>query len=65
MTVTTIRQALRHIKAQANDDERAHSLEDDLHVAVLTAIAGGVGDPRALAREALKTKDIKFSRYCA
>lgn len=54
--------------AMAEDDERAHSLEDKLHKEVLLQIATGAiaGTTAAeVAAEALKTKQIDFTRYCA
>ncbi|MDI3409550.1 hypothetical protein QKW52_15290 [Bacillus sonorensis] len=40
-------------------------MEDALHADVLQAIATGADNPEKLAAEALKTKDIEFSRWCA
>jgi hypothetical protein len=40
-------------------------MEDGLRHAVLEAIANGVPDPAALAREALLTEDLDFARWCA
>ena len=55
------------IRAMADDDERAHALQDDLYVAVLVAITDGSAKPsaRALALEALKVRNIEFSRWYA
>jgi hypothetical protein len=47
------------------DDEKAHSMEDDLLQDVLKAIAKGSGKSRALAQEALKSLKIKFPRHCS
>ena len=50
----------------SGDPEAAHSREDDLYESVLRAIADGLAtDPVAMAKEALKTKDIEFPRWCA
>jgi hypothetical protein len=49
----------------ASDDERAHAMEDELHVEVLDAIAQGEPYPAELAREALRTVEIHFARWCA
>lgn len=65
MTVEEVRERVAKIELMKDDDERAHALEDYLHLDVLTAIAKRIGDPAALALEALKTMDIKFSRWCA
>lgn len=53
------------IKSERRDYESAHSDEDELHVAVLKEVAAGNPEAREMAREALKTLDIKFARYCA
>lgn len=47
------------------DDEVAHSDEDELHRDVLGVIAGGALGGAELAREALKTRDLTFARWCA
>lgn len=65
MTVDDIRRELEEIEACSGDDESAHSKEDGLWESVLCAIADGADDPRALAREALRSLDIKFDRWCA
>ncbi len=52
------------IKAIKSDDEAAHCKEDDLHVRVLRYYADGGKSP-AFAKEALKTTDIDFARWCA
>jgi hypothetical protein len=49
----------------SGDDERAHSLEDDLRKAVLEAIVDGSPRPKALARIALVTSHHEFRRDCA
>jgi hypothetical protein len=55
------------IACLARDDEAAHAREDDLHVAVLQAIAAGTwrDAPAVLCAAALKTKEIEFARWCA
>lgn len=47
------------------DYEAAHSAEDTLHQDVLKAIADGSPHAPALAREALRTQEIKFPRLTA
>ena len=64
MTVLEVRARVEEIRALANDGERAHSLEDQLHRDVLRAIASGIGGDM-LAAEALKTLEIEFSRWCS
>lgn len=52
--------------AEADDNERAHGLEDGVHHTVLAAIADGLcDDPAGCAREALKTNGIRFTRWYA
>lgn len=53
------------IKGVKDDFEFAHSDEDELHVAVLEEVVAGNPEAREMAREALKTLDIDFPRYCA
>ena len=65
MTADEVRAAVAQIAKCADDYERAHGKEDDLHEAVLQAIADGAENAAELAREALKTADIEFARYCA
>ena len=50
-----------------SDDESAHILEDNLHVAVLRAIAWGTDCQwtKDMALEALETCDLDFERWCA
>jgi len=66
MTVEYIRDQVRKIENSAGDYEAAHGLEDELFEDVLTAIAERTcDDPVACAREAVKTTEIEFARYCA
>lgn len=46
------------------DDEVAHSLEDELYRRVLFMIANNHPMSSELAKEVLKTGDIEFSRWC-
>ncbi len=62
LTVETIRERVELIRAQADDDERAHSAEDQLHQDVLRHFAEA---GNSLAAEALKSLDIDFARWCA
>lgn len=57
-----IRARVEEIRGLANDDERAHAAEDELHQDVLRYFAA---NGNALAEEALKTLDIDFARWCA
>lgn len=65
MTVQDVLQRVKDIAAKADDDEVAHSDEDDLHQDVLRAISDGAEDAAGLAKAALKTKQISFARWCA
>jgi hypothetical protein len=65
LTVEDIKRRVAKIDAEKDDDETAHGSEDQLWEDVLKAIADGAEDPAALAREALKTRDIEFSRWRA
>lgn len=66
MTVEEVKARVAEIEAVKSDDEGAHSMEDELHQDVLQAIADGTADdPAGCAREALKTHEIDFCRWCA
>lgn len=67
MTTKDIEGRVAAIKQQAaeHDDESAHILEDALWQVVMEAIADGDPNASRLAAAALKTKDIKFARWCA
>lgn len=65
MTVADVKKWISRIKDVADDDEVAHTEEDRLHQEVLAAIADGAPNAAELAREALKTSKINFSRWCA
>jgi hypothetical protein len=65
-TVAEVEQVLATIDLVKWDDEVAHSYEDDLHRAVLRAIATGrATDPVAVAEAALRTVGVDFARWCA
>jgi hypothetical protein len=51
----------------SSDDEAAHVVEDKMLLAVLEIIEQRSTDSRAreIAAEALKSKNIKFARYCS
>lgn len=63
MTPASVRARVATISAVADDPEVAHSLEDDVHLSVLRAIASGAPDAVELAAEAIKTADIRFARW--
>lgn len=69
MTVDDVKRRVERIKeiwVLDGDEERCHSMEDELRGDVLLAIADGVvEDPEGVASAALRTDDIKFARWCA
>ena len=65
MTREDVINAVEDIRMESEDDERAHSLEDDLYEQVLLAVINNNPESKEMAKEALKTKEIKFSRWCA
>lgn len=70
MTKLTLKEAVvwvEKVKAAMDDDdpEKAHALEDDLHVAVLQRVAQEPGELGELARVALGTLELEFPRWCA
>ena len=57
---------IREIGRASSDDEKAHSLEDDLHIFVLTKIwQGDFGAASEWAGMALETQKYDFERWCA
>jgi hypothetical protein len=65
VTADDIRQLVEGVRLIAHDDEAAHQEKDELRRFVLQTIADGHDDPAALAREALATAEIDFSRWRA
>lgn len=67
MTTRDVSNRLAEIRCQAedDDDEIAHILEDELYFAVLSAISELDGPAAKLAKEAIKSRLIKFARCCA
>lgn len=57
---------IREIGISSSDSEKAHSLEDELHIFVLTKIhRGDFGTASEWAGKALETQKYNFSRWCA
>lgn len=54
---------LKEIASGINGDPNGHMEEDWLRDQVLQAIADGADNPQELAKEVLKTADVKFSRW--
>lgn len=68
MNLKDVRARVEEIRAEAADDESAHSDEDNLYIDVLEAIASTSDEhdpPHVLARAALETRGIEFARWCA
>lgn len=60
-----IAKRIEEIKSIADDDEAAHRLEAELFYRVLLTISVHSHDPWAcdIAKEALRSRDIKFERW--
>lgn len=72
MEKLTLQQAIdivEKIDSIKEDDESAHSMEDDLHTHFINCIANGCYDNLSelisVATEIDRTKYIEFSRWCA
>lgn len=65
MTIKDVKDSVKRIEEVKMDDERAHSMEDNLHQTVLKAVAEGASNADKLAKEALKSLKIDFKRWCA
>ena len=66
MTVEEIERRLGIISRKHGDDEMQHVAEDKLHQDVLRAIAeGNCANPAELAKAALESLKLYFSRWCA
>lgn len=66
MDIEQVRAIKEKIINDAGDDEAQHKMEDRLYADILAAIRDGAcDDPIEVCREALTTKDIGFSRWCA
>ena len=67
LTVEDVKARVEEIKEKVKTDpELAHSMEDNLFMDVLKAIAKGkCDDSTALAKEAVKTTKLKFERMCS
>lgn len=62
MTPEEVRERVAIIRREADDDEKAHSLEDALHQDVLRYFAATGNE---VAKAALESLDIEFARWCA
>jgi hypothetical protein len=61
--VEKVQALLAGVAAATSDESSAHSREDLLYTSVLAAIAAGADDPAGLARTALESQRLEFSRY--
>jgi len=67
MLFDEIQEKIKIIEANKGNYEKAHELEDSLHTDVLLEIISGRLSKelcQTYAKEALKTKEIKFVRWC-
>ncbi len=65
-TPEDVKTIVDQIRGMVGDPEMAHSREDDLWETVLRLISKkNPINAGLLAKEALKTKDISFPRWCA
>lgn len=60
-----IKKRVEELEADHHDDEVAHSIEDSIRHDALEAIAFGAASPRDIARVALRTSKLDFSRWSA
>lgn len=65
MDVKQVKQVIACIDAVKEDYEAAHYMEDNLYLDVLRHIAEGGENAQAIAKEALKSREIDFNRYTA
>jgi DNA-binding FadR family transcriptional regulator len=66
MTIKEVQERVSEISNASGDDERAHSMEDDLYQDLLEAIESGEAEaPQAMCQIALTTKAMDFARWCA
>ena len=66
LTRLDVRAKVGKIAEEMHDDESAHGMEDGLWELVLKTVAtGNTDDPQGICNEALKTKRLDFSRWCA
>lgn len=70
MTIEKLEKLYQDCKtaAEASDDERAHSNEDDLREQALRWIAANASNAdgiKRVAKLALSTTNLKFARWCA
>lgn len=64
MTKQDVFLRIKEIEDGENECSSAYSLEIDLYVDVLKAIAEGVPEAQSLARLAISTQKLDIGRYC-
>ena len=66
MNIEDVKSAVKALEEEKGDDEQCHIIEKHLWERVLEEIASDrKSDYQTLAKEALKTRDIKFCRWFA
>lgn len=65
LTLEEIKIRIQEIKDISYDNEKAHGYEDQLREDILKAISEGAENAQEMAKLALSTNDIKFSRWYA
>lgn len=68
MTLDDVKKMVKELEDiyKGGDHEASHGTEDYLRYEVLKAIANGeCEDPQACAKEAIRTEDFDFERWCA
>lgn len=66
-TVSLLKQCIEDLKMLDGDNEVQHIREDEIHLAVLSAIGAGIcaDEPASLAALAATTQSIDFTRWHA
>ncbi len=68
MTTHEIKSRIKNIREIANDDESAHSAEDELHldfIKYVATLSEHLPELAAKAKLVASTEDIRFCRWCA
>ena len=66
MDLQYIEQKVSKIDRMRGDDEMAHTEEDELYAEFIELVAkSGPQELAAMAAAVLKTREIRFSRWCA
>lgn len=69
LTIEIAKEKVAHIESIKDDDERAHSCEDDLMLWFINCISYGqysdLNEVQEIAKIVYSTTDIQFARWCA